>query len=244
MEPSKQIRAVAQTYLREQQLKEQAEYISVREQAEYISVLEHTIEVIAEHFGFESQQLINELNVMGALKTGGISGAIKAFKANVKNRGLLGSLPLGKKSTKRAIDSTRERIETSAEERAKEHFRNSDHAWMDAQQIRNSHFPIEDPDSPQGKTIPHKERLSQFQNSEYPNLMRKEKEEDDKGGRSLERGKGFDSKLERLNADRAKRRRMDAENEEWFRNRRAEERALMRQRRRDETRSAGDFLGM
>lgn len=36
-------------------------------------------------------KLINELNVMGALKTGGIGGALKAFAANVKNRGLLGA---------------------------------------------------------------------------------------------------------------------------------------------------------
>ena len=82
MDASKQIKAVAQTYLQEQQLKEQAEYISV---------LEHTIEVIAEELRVSPQELINELNVMGALKTGGIGGAIQAFKANVKNRGLLGA---------------------------------------------------------------------------------------------------------------------------------------------------------
>ena len=35
---------------------------------------------------------INELNVMGALKTNGIGGTIKAFKANIKQRGLLGGL--------------------------------------------------------------------------------------------------------------------------------------------------------
>jgi hypothetical protein len=193
MEPHKQIKAVAQTYLQEQQLKEQAEYISV---------LEHTIEVIAEQLGVEPQQLINELNVMGALKTGGIGGAIQAFKANVKNRSLLGSLPLGKKSTERAIDSTRGRIETLAKERAKEHFRKSDNAWMDAQQIRNSHFPIEDLDSPGRKITPYKERLSQFQNSGYSDLMRKNQEENDKGARSLERSGRFDSKLKRLNFDR------------------------------------------
>lgn len=82
MDAPKQIKAVAQTYLQEQQLKEQAEYISV---------LEHTIEVIAEELGVSPQELINELNVMGALKTGGIGGALKAFAANVKNRGLLGA---------------------------------------------------------------------------------------------------------------------------------------------------------
>lgn len=82
MDAPKQIKAVAQTYLQEQQLKEQAEYISV---------LEHTIEVIAEELGVSPQELINELNVMGALKTDGIGGAVKAFAANVKNRGLLGA---------------------------------------------------------------------------------------------------------------------------------------------------------
>lgn len=114
MEPSKKIKAVAQTYLQEQQLKEQAEYISM---------LEHTIEVIAEELGVLPQELINELNVMGALKTGGIGGAIKAFSANVKNRGLVGSLPLGNKSTERAIDSTVAKTEIlkykAGEERAK-----------------------------------------------------------------------------------------------------------------------------
>lgn len=53
MEPSKQIRAVAQTYLQEQQLKEQAEYIAV---------LESTIVAIAEQLGVEPQQLINEVS--------------------------------------------------------------------------------------------------------------------------------------------------------------------------------------
>lgn len=64
MDPVKQIKAVAQTYLQEQQLKEQAEYISV---------LEHTIEVIAEELGVPPQQLINEISVMGR--------AASAFKA-------------------------------------------------------------------------------------------------------------------------------------------------------------------
>jgi hypothetical protein len=49
MEPSKQIKAVAQTYLQEQQL---------REQAEYIAVLENTIITIANEIGVEPQQLV------------------------------------------------------------------------------------------------------------------------------------------------------------------------------------------
>jgi len=72
MEPSKQIKTVAQTYLQEQQL---------REQAEYIAVLENTIITIANEIGIEPQQLINELNVGGAIKSGfqqgGVMGAIK-----------------------------------------------------------------------------------------------------------------------------------------------------------------------
>jgi hypothetical protein len=72
MEPSKQIKAIAQTYLQEQQL---------REQAEYIAVLENTIITIANEIGIEPQQLINELNVGGAIKSGfqqgGVMGAIK-----------------------------------------------------------------------------------------------------------------------------------------------------------------------
>ena len=72
MEPHKQIKAVAQTYLQEQQL---------REQAEYIAVLENTIITIANEIGIEPQELINELNVGGAIKSGfqqgGVMGAIK-----------------------------------------------------------------------------------------------------------------------------------------------------------------------
>lgn len=94
MEPHKQIKAVAQTYLQEQQL---------REQAEYIALLENTIEVIAKELGVEPQQLINELNVGGAIKTGfqqgGLMGAVKsglgALKTNIKNRGVLGSVVPG-----------------------------------------------------------------------------------------------------------------------------------------------------
>lgn len=52
MEPSKQIKAVAQTYLQEQQLKQQAEYIAV---------LENTIAAIANEIGVEPQQLISEV---------------------------------------------------------------------------------------------------------------------------------------------------------------------------------------
>lgn len=75
MEPIKQIKAVAQTYLQEQQLKEQAEYISV---------LEHTIEVIAEELGVPPQELINEISVMGR--------AASAFKAARKGgAGVLGA---------------------------------------------------------------------------------------------------------------------------------------------------------
>lgn len=81
MDPVKQIKAVAQTYLQEQQLKEQAEYISV---------LEHTIEVIAEELGIPPQQLINEISVMGraagafkAAREGG-SGVLGAGMAAVK----------------------------------------------------------------------------------------------------------------------------------------------------------------
>lgn len=84
MDPVKQIKAVAQTYLQEQQLKEQAEYISV---------LEHTIEVIAEELGVPPQQLINEISVMGraasafkAAREGGsgvLGAGIQAVKAGV-----------------------------------------------------------------------------------------------------------------------------------------------------------------
>jgi hypothetical protein len=72
MDSVKQIKAVAQTYLQEQQLKEQAEYIAV---------LENTIIAIAKEIGMEPQQLINEINVGGAIKSGfqqgGIMGAVK-----------------------------------------------------------------------------------------------------------------------------------------------------------------------
>lgn len=84
MDSVKQIKAVAQTYLQEQQLKEQAEYISV---------LEHTIEVIAEELGIPPQQLINEISVMGraasafkAAREGGsgvLGAGIQAVKAGV-----------------------------------------------------------------------------------------------------------------------------------------------------------------
>lgn len=52
MEPHKQIKAVAQTYLQEQQL---------REQAEYIAVLENIVATIAEQSGLTPEQLIEEL---------------------------------------------------------------------------------------------------------------------------------------------------------------------------------------
>lgn len=75
MEPVKQIKAVAHTYLQEQQL---------REQAEYIAVLENTIQVIAEELGIPPQQLINEINVMGR--------AASAFKdARASGSGVLGA---------------------------------------------------------------------------------------------------------------------------------------------------------
>jgi hypothetical protein len=91
MDSVKQIKAVAQTYLQEQQLKEQAEYIAV---------LENTIIAIAKEIGMEPQQLINEINVGGAIKSGfqqgGIMGAVKggvrAIGHNVKQRGIAGAL--------------------------------------------------------------------------------------------------------------------------------------------------------
>lgn len=54
---------------------------TLEEQAEYIAVLENTIDVIASELGIEPQQLINELNVGGAVRTGfqqgGMMGALK-----------------------------------------------------------------------------------------------------------------------------------------------------------------------
>jgi hypothetical protein len=106
MEPSKQIKAVAQTYLQEQQL---------REQAEYIAVLENTIITIANEIGVEPQQLINELNVGGAIKSGfqqgGVMGAIKggvnAIRHNMRAASTEGGMALPTPSNRLAGSASR-----------------------------------------------------------------------------------------------------------------------------------------
>lgn len=101
MDSVKQIKAVAQTYLQEQQL---------NEQAEYIAVLENTIIAIAKEIGMEPQQLINEINVGGAIKSGfqqgGIMGAVKGgFRAighNIRAASTEGGMALPTQSNRLA----------------------------------------------------------------------------------------------------------------------------------------------